>query len=29
VGSADKNIDEIMDEVLRLAHPSVIQKLQG
>ena len=29
VGSADKNIDKIMDEVLRLAHPSVIQKLQG
>ena len=29
VGSADKNIDKIMDEVLGLAHPSVIQKLQG
>lgn len=29
VGRADKNIDKIMDEVLRLAHPSVIQKLQG
>ncbi len=29
VGSADKNIDKIMDEVLRLADPSVIQKLQG
>jgi uridine kinase len=28
-GTADKNIDKIMDEVLRLAHPSVIQKLQG
>ena len=28
-GSADKNIDKIMDEVLRLADPSVIQKLQG
>jgi len=28
VGSADKNIDKIMDEVIRLAHPSVIQKLQ-
>ena len=25
----DKNIDKIMDGVLRLAHPSVIQKLQG